>query len=346
MSPSGGLRKFNLIRPYRLLYCAIALLGVARLGAQELSFLAGGTDTLNLRSSTYSWEIDYRQHVFEYLSGSVSWINEGHLVGHHRDGTAGQLWLDLPIDHGRYALSAGAGVYYYYDTEPDGMGGSLDIHGSAPIYSLSATAYITNRWFARFLINRINPRDDFRTNTALLGVGYWFGQEKHPTPGKLGAPAEEAKYVSGNELVLYGGKSVVNTLESQHGASFAAEYRRGLSRHLDGSVSYIYEGNPQIVRRSGIGLQAWPVNTFFDSRVIVGLGLGVYVYVDNKHLGTSRQLPVGGTFNTPAMAPLISPTIAYTFSDSWLARFTWHRVVTNYNRDADVFLLGVGYRWR
>ena len=33
-------------------------------------------------------------------------------------------------------------------------------------------------------------------------------------------------------------------------------------------------------------------------------------------------------------------------SDQWLARVVWDRVVTNYNRDSDVFLLGVGYRWR
>jgi hypothetical protein len=345
MSSIGDSRKFTLAAWCRLLWCAVALLGVARLGAQELSFLAGGAGTPNLRTSSFSWDLDYKQHLYKNLSASVTWINEGHITGHHRDGTAGQIWLDVPLDDGRYSLSAGVGGYYYFDTVPDGVGGSLDLHGSAPIYSLSATAYVTHRWFARFQINRINPHNDFHSNTALLGVGYWFGQEKHPTAGKLGATPEEAKFVSGNEVTVYAGRSVVNAFYSEHGLAYAADYRRGLSRHLDGTISYIYEGDPKITRRSGLGLQLWPTNTFFDGRVTIGMGFGVYVYVDNKHLGTTRQLPVGGTFNTPAFAPLISPTFSYAFSDSWLARFTWHRVVTNYDRDSDVFLVGMGYRW-
>ncbi len=88
------------------------------------------------------------------------------------------------------------------------------------------------------------------------------------------------------------------------------------------------------------------MNTFLKSRISVGIGIGVYVYIDNKHPGASRQLPVGVSINTPALAPLISPTFAVHLSDNWLIRVVWDRVMTNYNRDSDVFLLGAGYRWR
>ena len=111
-------------------------------------------------------------------------------------------------------------------------------------------------------------------------------------------------------------------------------------------MAYIYEGDPQLTRRSGVGLQLWPVNTFFHGKIAVGIGLGAYVYIDNKHLSAERKLLGAIPINTPALAPLISPTIAMHLSDRWIARFLWHRVVTNYNRDSDVFLLGVGYTWR
>ncbi len=217
--------------------------------------MAGGAGLSNLRSASYSWDLDYCQHVYANLSASVGWINEGHIIGHHRDGTAAELWLDLPLDHGHYTLSAGFGGYYYFDTEPLGNGDTVDVHGTAPIYSFSATAYFRARWFARLLINRINPHDDFHSNTLLLGAGFWFGRDKHPTPGKLGATPADAAFITDNQLSVYGGRSVVNTFYSEHSVAFAAEYRRGFARHLDGTVSYIYEGDPKVTRRSGLGLQ-------------------------------------------------------------------------------------------
>ena len=342
----AATRKPGVVSILRLLFYVAAILAATGLKAQEVSFLAGRGGLPNFSSSSYSWDIDYRQHLYENLSGSVSWINEGHIAGQHRDGTAAQLWLDLPLAKGRYTLSAGLGAYYYFDTVPLGNGDSADLHGAAPIYSFSATAYVTDRWFARLLVNRINARHDFKSNTALLGFGYWFGRDKWPTPGKLDAKPVDAAFVTENELTVYGGRSVVNTFYSEHSFAWAVDYRRGLMPHVDGTVSFIYEGDPKVIRRSGLGLQVCPVNTFFNERVTVGIGLGAYLYIDNKHPGASRQLAVGASVNTPAMAPLISPTFAVQLSDRWLVRVVWHRIMTNYNRDSDVFLLGAGYRWQ
>ena len=110
--------------------------------------------------------------------------------------------------------------------------------------------------------------------------------------------------------------------------------------HLDWTVSAIYEGDPEIVRRSGAATQLWFVNTFFDERLTVGGGLGPYVYLDRKHpRGTSKTNPA-------AIAPLASLTISTRLSEHWIARLVFDRVTTSYNRDADIFLIGLGYRWR
>jgi hypothetical protein len=176
-------------------------------------------------------------------------------------------------------------------------------------------------------------------NTATLGIGYWFGQESKPTPGSYGHAPDEQASVTGNELTLFAGQSVVNTFFSQSARAYALEYRRGLVKHVDWTASFIYEGNPEIVRRAGFATQAWAVNNFFEDRVSVGIGLGPYVYIDRRH-------PEGaGQINPAAIAPLASLTITGRLSDQFHLRLLVDRVASSYNRDADIFLLGLGCRW-
>lgn len=310
-----------------------------RLAAQELSVLGGGASSRDVRYSTYTYQVDYRQDFTTYLAGSFAYINEGHIPGHHRDGDAFEGWIRLPLLKGQLTLSAGAGGYYFYDTQPAGNGDTLDVHGTATIYSLSANLTLSHRWFLKGTINRINPRNDVKTNTTAVGLGFWFGRERKPTPGKLGDSAEEYSYVTPDQIALFGGQSIVNTLVSEHAWAGALEYRHGLVPHLDWTVSGITEGNPHITRRHGVATQIWAVNTFFDDTVSVGAGVGPYIYVDRRH-------PTPHTLSSPAAAaPLVSLTLAKTLNDHWLARLTFNRVTSDYNRDADILLVGLGYRW-
>ncbi len=301
--------------------------------------MGGAMSTRDAHLSSYSWQLDYQQNVTRYLAGSVAYINEGHIPNHHRDGTTFEGWLRLPLFDGHLALSAGAGWYYFYDTQPLSGVDSADVHGNSPIYSLSATAYLSGRWFLKGTFNRIEPKHQIKTNTAVIGVGFWFGQERRPTKGKLGDSPEQDAYVTSNELTVLGGQSIVNTMFSQKSGAWAGEYRRGLLPHIDWTISGIYEGDPRIVRRDGIATQGWLVNTFFDRRVCVGIGVGPYVYIDRRH-------PSGNTpFNPAAVAPLVSLTIGRRISENWKIRAVFNRVTTNYNRDSDVLLVGLGYTW-
>jgi hypothetical protein len=126
-------------KPISLRVFATILLAASlgRLRAQELSFVGGGMSTRTLQLSTYTWQLDYRQDFTRYTAASMSLINEGHIVGHHRDGTAFEAWARLPLFKDRLAIAAGYGVYAYFDTQPLGNGDTADVHGRAPIYSLS-----------------------------------------------------------------------------------------------------------------------------------------------------------------------------------------------------------------
>jgi len=318
-----------------LLFCCAVL----KLHAQELTFLGGLLPETSNERSSYTWQVDYRQIFHPNFAASIAYINEGHLRAHHRDGTAVEAWGRLPLFNDRFAIALGAGAYEYFDTQPRPGGETANVHGTAPIYSLSASGYLSNRWFYRILFNRISPSGQLQVNTVTVGAGFWFGQDRKPIPGKLGDAPEEYSYVTENELTVFFGQSVANTFLSQQARAYAGEYRRGLLPHLDWTISGIYEGDPKIIRRSGIATQLWVVNTFFSERIAVGAGLGPYFFIDHKHPTTIDQKVPG------AIAPIASLTFATRLSEHWNLRLVFDRVMSNYNRDSDIFLLGLGYRW-
>ena len=317
-----------------VLFCASL-----RLHAQELTVLGGLLPKSDFKQSSVIWQLDYRQDFYRNFAGSIAYINEGHVPGHHRDGTAWELWGSLPLDKDRFTISLGLGAYYFYDTQALPGGDTADVHGTAPIFSLAATGYLSDRWFYRIMLNRIDPANQEKVTTLTAGAGFWFGQDKKPTPGKLGDAPNEKSYLTENELTAFGGQSVVNTFLSQKARAYAGEYRTGIFPHIDWTASVIYEGDPEIIRRSGVASQLWFVNTFFDDRISFGGGLGPYVYLDHKHPAKV------GSKNPAAVAPLASLTCAVRLSEHWFVRAVFDRVTSNYNRDSDIFLLGLGYRW-
>jgi hypothetical protein len=320
---------------------ALPLFLTTTLSAQELTLLGGGMTTTDFDHSSVSWQIDYRQNLTEHLAASIALINEGHIPNHHRDGTALELWGRLPFNSGRNSVSLGLGAYYFYDTQNAGLTGSNDVHAVAPIASLSYTGTFSKRWFYRAMFNHIHPSNDVKVNTAALGVGFWFGQDDKPTPGKLGDAPGDADFVTDNEFTVFAGQSIVNTLFSENARAFGLEFRRGLDRHLDWTASYIHEGDPKIIRRSGLAGQIWAVNSFFEQHISVGIGVGPYFYIDRRH----PAIGANGTGHA-AIAPIVGLTFATRLSERWVARIIWDRVTSNYDRDSDVFLLGLGVRWR
>jgi len=232
-------------------------------------------------------------------------------------------------------------VYYFYDTQGLPNGDSINVHGTAPIFSASATGYFGDRWFYRVMVHRINPSQGAKVQTFAAGIGYWFGPDRRPRGKQPDKDPVANRYVTEPQLTVFGGKSVVNTYVSESAWAGAIEYRQGLIPHIDLTGSVIYEGDPRIVRRGGAAVQIWPVNTFLDESMSVGFGVGPYIFIDR------RNPRIAGTRTNPAaIAPLVSLTFAKRISESWVFRAMFNRVTSTYNRDADIFLLGLGYAWR
>jgi hypothetical protein len=111
---------------------------------QELYALGGGQYTPSLHEKTYSYSIEYLENFNDYTYGTFSWLNEGHVTDHHRDGYSVQRWLRWPSASRRFTLSGGVGPYRYYDTTEIPGIGTTDAHGWGVIGSVAAHWYFRN----------------------------------------------------------------------------------------------------------------------------------------------------------------------------------------------------------
>ncbi len=328
----------------RLIFLAIfaaSLLAPRAADATEASLLLGRMETLTGSGSARAWQADFRYNPIRYFTWSAFYLNEGHVTGHKRDGVATQLWGRIPMYKGRIAVSLGLGPYRFFDTAVRPDGSFADLHGWAVVYSASAAYYTKSPWLVRLTVNHVRGSSDLDTNTYLLGVGYRLWRQKEIDPGALPGDAEPGPPAKrGDELTAFVGQTIVNSPQDQKGIAAGVEFRKGLAAHFDWTLTWLNEGDPRILRRNGVGSQLWLVDAYFDNRLAIGAGGGGYYFVDK------RRPPRPGQEGTRDLAFLLSLTASWRFTRHWSARATWNRVLVDYNRDTDVFVLGAGFRWR
>jgi len=307
-------------------------------GAQELIGYGGIAQDIDNSDRSASWQLEYNEGLGEHFAYSISYLNEGHLKAHHRDGQTLQLWTGTTLLDRRLSLAAGVGPFYYFDTLAAKAGASYDNdHGWGANLSLAATWYTADRWLLQFRTNFIETASGLDTVSALVGIGYQLEAPRVPGPRPFADPQTEK--TTNNELTVYVGRAIVNSFTSEHSVATAIEYRRGLWTFLDGSVSWIYEGDKRLTRRNGISTELWAVKDFFAEQLALGIGAGAYFSVDNYHAHDGSQE------KNRAVSGIVTMTASYRFHPHWGLRASWNRIVTNYNRDTDVILGGIAYRF-
>jgi len=306
--------------------------------AGELSLLGGHGWTTQPREKTYAYQIQYMEGLGEHFAYSLAYFNQGHFIEHHRDADVFTLWVRQNLLNRHLSLALGGGGLFYYDTiHPGGGPGNQDFHGWGTVASVSATWYTDSRWFGQVQGNWVRGGQSFDTLTALAGVGYQLDPPAAPGPSVKGT--HQGENTTENEITLYGGQSVVNITGPGHAVAVALEYRRGIWRYLEWTARALYEGKSDLMDRYGITSQLWLAKEFFDDRLALGAGLGGYLARDRR----------GGTQTNRSadffLAEVASVTAAYRFTPHWALRATWDRTITTYNRDTDIFLGGIGYRF-
>lgn len=313
------------------------VLAVTPVSAQELYILGGATKDLDSHNRSYAWQLEYMEGFGEHFVGSISYLNEGHVPLHHRDGNTVQIWARANVLDRRLSLAAGAGPYYYYDTTSSSDGVSTNNHGLGGMFSLAATWYTESRLLLQLRANWVKTPGSIDTVTTVAGIGYQLAPPS--TPGPLPKAPPQEKKTTNNEITMFVGRTIVNNNGSEHSAAASIEYRRGLLRHMDWTAAWLYEGDNRLNRRNGLSTQLWAVSAFMDDRFALGVGGGAYIAIDRYHNllpDNDGHRPVSG---------IVTLTGSYRFHPQWDVRTSWNRIVTNYNKDTDVILGGVGYRF-
>jgi hypothetical protein len=320
-------------RPASGLVCAFLILALGTpAAAQELSLLAGTTAALGSDDESYSWTLEYLHRLHDHAAISLSWLNEGHLPGHHRDGHCVQVWAGTAVLDPRLWLSAGIGPYRYFDTvEAEQGAGYADDHGWGAVLSIGSSWYGDSGWLFHLRANRIVTQKAIDTTTLQLGLGY-----------QLGEPADahrESAREANSEITVLLGSTIVNSFESEQDLAMSIEFRHRLGRHVEWTVAWLDEGDSRLVRRDGVTTQLWLVRSFFLDRVALGAGAGVYVGVDKYRKNQPSEE------GDEAVSLIITATASYRLGARWVTRASWNRIATDYSRDTDVILAGVGYRF-
>ena len=294
--------------------------------AQELTGLAGASILTSPKDRALGGVIEYSHDLADHLAAAYAYRNEGHLPSHHRDGHSLQLWATTNGAEG-FSLRAGLGAYRYFDTavaeNPQGFGNS---HGWGTLLSAAARWRVAgSRWTWEMRVDRIMAHESFDTTQVTAGLGYRLDQD-----GSFRSNATRAAHRG--EVDLLGGTTIVNSFESEGATATSLDFRYALGPVWRASLGWVNEGDARLIRRNGAIAEIWLEPSFAHDRFTMGVGIGTYVAIDDYHVGTHVQ-------------GVISTTLSWRVGERWAARIIWHRISSNYDRDSDIVLAGLGYRF-
>ncbi len=319
----------------RSIFIAVMMLLSTAAGAQQIGLLAGGMDVVGTSDSSYAWSLEYRQHLAPHLDWSFAWLNEGHPAGHHRDGFAPQLWLTDTVLSPRFSLGIGAGPYRFFDTVRGPHGDAVDLNDWGWVVSVAAGWELSHRATLRLETVRTYTHSDIETRLYLVGLGWRLRQSDAPLVAAPGEPGGVARRTVEREAIGFAGVSVLNNFHSPRATAWGLQYRHGMGTHTDWSLSWLNEGRTRLTDRDGLAAQVWAENGYSRERLLLGVGAGPYLYVDQGG-------PDNGDRTRRGVAAMVSLSAAWRFGDRFITRLIWNRVASFYNQDADVIVLGVG----
>lgn len=294
--------------------------------AQDASLLAGGMKMQGGERS-FAVGLGYTQRLGRYTAASMEYVNEGHPGPHHRDGLSPQIWLHTPIPEHGASFAVSAGPYYYFDTK-----GSddeyLNDHGWGQMVSLSARWHLHSRSYVEARLTHIHAHAGHDSTLLMVGMGYELRE--------LPRAVKDRNAGRGDHLVmLLAGRSIVNSFHSERATAGGVEYRHTLTPNAEWSATLLTEGKVGYAQRHGVAMQGWLLRPFTE-RTVLELGVGGYLMRDQVN-----RFDPGDRART-RIAPIASIGMRWRLSEEVRAQLSWSRVITDYHRDSDVFLLGAG----
>jgi hypothetical protein len=162
---------------------------------QELYLLGGQIENTATHDDSLNWGgVGYLEGLREHVAVGLTYLNEGHISDHLRDGFAPQLWLRTNVMNRQPSLAVGIGPYYYFETVLTNRNDSFDAHGWGAMSSMTVTLYRESRFLFQIRGNRINTVNGFNTASVMGGVGYQLDAPPTEGPLDVAPPGKEKHY--------------------------------------------------------------------------------------------------------------------------------------------------------
>jgi hypothetical protein len=284
----------------------------------------GGPSTQGLKNKPFV--VGVKERVAGPFSLGFEHINDGHFsepVGNtttnHRDGYAVLVWLDAPVGS-RAKFEAGVGPFFAMNTTSNLHGDGREVD-EKQLGVVGAGAFVLNLGGGTGLRVQAEyakmPR--FDTKTLLIGVNQVF--DGADAPSSDGGDAS---------IGIFGGSAITNRGGHVGRAAAIVEYQKTIDEAMRYSVDVIAEGadNGAQTHRTGVAAQAWYVSPS-AGRCRLAVGAGPYVAAETAQADKGAKL-----------LAVVSVSGECELGKGWkvVPRFT--RVVSGYNKDADLFLIG------
>ena len=183
----------------------------------------------------------------------------------------------------------------------------FDTKYNTDIHSIESIADLSIRYFINDNYYTKLTINQTKNTSLLVGIGYNFNESSKDI---------ENKYSKNNEISIFKGQSILNKASCPTTSTSSIEYNHNINNHMDFTTSFINENI-----RQGITSQIWVTNTINSFTFKAGIG----------------------PYETSKLNTLTSFQIIKKLNKSYSIKALFDRVITDNNKDADIFMLGIGY---
>lgn len=260
------------------------------------------------------------QDITDNTSIGAVYYNEGHPENNHRDGYGVVGWYKEHIADGVTA-EVGAGPYFAMDTT-NINGEQYNEKQLGALAALAVLYRVYGNVSLKAQFTRTQVPGSFNTDTIMVGVNVTLGNPQRPSD-------IDYSHSENHEVSVWGGSSHTTQSTATITEGYEVEDRVQVSDHIAYSISALDEGDTGIIRREGVVGQVWYVSpTTNNWRVDVGAG----PYA-------AREESDGQTHNK--LMGVVTFRLSKGITKKVRVGLSFQRVVSNNNRDQDMFMVGI-----
>ncbi len=310
-----------------LLFGLLVMTASAHAQSENVDFFIMGGALRALNENTWTAESGFIYKPTNHFGIGFAYNNDGHLRNNHRDGMLAQAWYIRALGDG-FELQVGTGPYANMNnTSVDGV--RINEFKVGLMSSVALKWRLPgNTWYLRTQYNNTWVPGSFNSNALLFGVGRDFAYSDEPTSGRF----------LNADVSAWGGASRTTQLGDQHTAAawqIEAQYLVENPQHwwdiAAYSVAYLSEGDTNLSHRTGVPFQLWWIGQ--TRHVTFSFGIGPYVAYDGDR---GKKLIFAGIGSIRVMY-LLKETQRHRYE----AGLMYTRVASFYNRDQDIFMIGL-----